>query len=64
VRARVTAPPVRGAANEALVRLLAKALRIGRSRVLIVRGATSRTKVVDVEGLTEEEVLTRLAPAD
>jgi len=61
VRARVTAPPVDGAANDALVQLLAKALRIGRGRISIVRGASSRTKLVSIEGLTESEVLDRLA---
>ena len=61
VRVRVTAPPVDGAANDALVGLLAKALRIGRGRVSIVRGRTSRNKVVRVEGLTEEEALALLS---
>lgn len=60
VRVRVTAPPVGGAANDALARLLAKTLRIGRSRVSIVQGRTSRTKLVRVDGLTEEEALERL----
>ena len=60
VRVRVTAPPVAGAANDALVRLLAKALGTGRGRISIVRGRTSRTKLVRVEGLTEEEALARL----
>ena len=63
VRVRVTAPPVGGAANDALVRLLAKALRIGRGRISIVRGRTSRTKLVRVEGFTEEEALERLGAA-
>jgi len=61
VRVRVTAPPVDGAANEALVRLLAKALSVGRGRVSIVRGRSSRNKVVRVEGLSEEEALALLS---
>ena len=63
VRVRVTAPPVGGAANEALTRLLARTLRIGRSRILVVRGRTSRTKVVRIDGLTDEEAMARLAAA-
>ena len=43
VRARVTAPPAGGAANDALVRLLAETRRVGRSRISIVRGAITRT---------------------
>ena len=61
VRVRVTAPPVDGAANDALVALLAKALGIGRGRVSLVRGRSSRNKVVRVDGLTEEEALALLA---
>ncbi len=57
---RVTAPPVDGAANEALVRLLAKALRVPKGAVTIVSGETSRTKVVDVADLDESEVRGRL----
>jgi uncharacterized protein (TIGR00251 family) len=47
---RVTAPPVDGKANEALCRLVAKAAGVPRSRVSVVRGQTSRDKVVRVEG--------------
>lgn len=45
---RVTAPPVEGAANAAVVALLARALRIPPSAVRIDRGAAARTKVVSV----------------
>lgn len=60
LQVRVTAPPVDGAANEALVRLLAKRLRVAKGAVTIVSGETSRTKVVQVDGLTEDEVRARL----
>lgn len=60
LQVRVTAPPVDGAANEALVRLLAKRLRVAKGAVAIVSGETSRTKVVQVDGLTEDEVRARL----
>ena len=53
---RVTAPPVGGQANLATVSLLADALGVAKSRVQIVRGHTSREKVVTVEFLTNEEV--------
>jgi hypothetical protein len=54
------APPVDGAANEALVRLLAQALSIARSRVRIAVGARGRRKVVEIEGLDRDELLRRL----
>jgi len=57
---RVTAPPLDGRANEALTRLLAKRLHVGRRSVKIVSGQHSRRKVVQVDGMTEEEVRARL----
>jgi uncharacterized protein (TIGR00251 family) len=60
LRVRVTARPERGAANEALVRLLATRLRCAPNRVEIVRGAGSRQKQVLLRGLTEAEVRSAL----
>jgi uncharacterized protein YggU (UPF0235/DUF167 family) len=47
---RVTAPPVDGKANAALCAFVADAAGVPASRVAVVRGATSRDKVVRVEG--------------
>jgi uncharacterized protein (TIGR00251 family) len=63
LRVKVTAPPVDAAANEALVRLLAEELGCPRNRVELIRGQTSRHKVVMVYGLGAEEVLARLQPS-
>lgn len=52
LRARLTAPPVAGAANEALVALLADRLHIPRRSIVIMRGAASRHKAVAISGLT------------
>jgi uncharacterized protein len=49
---RVTAPPEGGRANDAVRRLIARRLRVGPTRVEIVRGASSREKVVRVSGLS------------
>jgi len=57
LRVRLTAPPVEGAANEALIELLAKTLRVAKRDVRIVSGVTGRTKVVEVDGVTAEQVL-------
>ena len=56
VLVRVSAPPVDGKANEALRRLVAKALAVPKNRVRIVRGASSRDKTVRVEGADEAAV--------
>ena len=58
----LAAPPVDGAANAELVRYLAECLGIATGRVVLVRGAGGRHKLVQLEGLTEAEVLARLAP--
>jgi uncharacterized protein (TIGR00251 family) len=58
----LAAPPVDGAANQELVNVLARALGIAKSAVEIVRGETSKTKLVAVRGLAEDELRQRLAP--
>ena len=63
LRIKVTAPPVDAAANEALVRLLAETLGCPRGKVQLIRGQTSRNKVVKVHGLTAGELLRRLRSA-
>jgi uncharacterized protein (TIGR00251 family) len=57
---RLQAPPVEGAANEALVRVLARALGTPRSGVRIVRGDTARLKLVEIAGLPLAVVRERL----
>jgi uncharacterized protein YggU (UPF0235/DUF167 family) len=56
LQARVSAPPVGGAANSALIRLLADELNVARGAVRLVAGATGRHKLVVVEGLSADEV--------
>jgi uncharacterized protein (TIGR00251 family) len=56
---RLTAPPVEGAANDALLRFLSKALQVPRSAVTLVRGETSRDKVVRIDGLTPADLAAR-----
>ena len=51
--ARVKAPPVDGKANDALCRLVARAAGVAPTRVRVVRGASSRQKVLRVEGVEE-----------
>ncbi|RJQ38758.1 MAG: YggU family protein [Dehalococcoidia bacterium] len=58
---RVKAPPVEGRANDALLQLLGKALKLKASDLAIVRGHTSRRKTVAVSGLSEAEINGRLS---
>jgi uncharacterized protein len=57
----VTAEPVEGAANRALLSFLADRLGVPGSAVRLLRGATSSAKKVEVTGLSDEEVERRLA---
>ena len=56
LKVRLTAPPVAGAANAALVELLADTFGIAERSVTIVAGASARTKIVELAGVTEEHV--------
>ena len=60
LRVAVTAPPVDGKANHALVKLLAKELRVKRSCVEIAAGHSSQDKRVELIGLSRIEALERL----
>ncbi|HJW83202.1 MAG TPA: DUF167 domain-containing protein [Anaerolineae bacterium] len=56
LKVKLAAPPVEGAANAALIELLARQLGVRKSAVAIVGGIRSRNKVVRVEGITRERV--------
>jgi hypothetical protein len=60
LRVRLTAPPVDGAANAALVAFLADRLGLPKSAVSLVSGAAARQKTLLVVGLTPDEVRRRL----
>jgi len=59
LRVRVAAPPIQGAANQALLRLIADELGIARRSVRLVAGAAGRQKLVVVEGIDREQLLSR-----
>jgi uncharacterized protein (TIGR00251 family) len=56
LKIRLTAPPVDGAANEELVAFLSKFFVVGRKSVRILAGESSRSKIVEIEGITERAV--------
>lgn len=57
LKVRVSAPPVDGAANAALLAFLAKTLRRPRSSLRIVSGETARLKLVEIADLSDEEAV-------
>jgi len=60
LKVRVRARPVEGEANAALVKFLAKALGVSKSSVSVQRGGQSRTKMIEVLGLSDEDIRGRL----
>lgn len=60
LKARLTAPPVDGAANDALIVLLAQRLGLPKRAISIASGATGRQKIVEIAGMTEAEVAAKL----
>ena len=62
-KVRVAAVPERGKANDAVLALLAEALAIPSASISLVSGGSSRDKVVELAGLTLDEIDRRLAQA-
>lgn len=60
LRIRLTAPPVEGAANKALIEFIAASLGVKRGDVSISSGQKSRDKTLEIAGLTAAELAARL----
>ena len=60
LKIKVTAPPVDSAANELLVEFLADLLGISKSSVQILKGQTSRNKIVQIVGLKTDQILKKI----
>ena len=62
LQVRVAAPPVKGQANKELIAFLSQVLAVGKGALTIVKGHTSRSKVIAIDGLSREEIMRRLSP--
>jgi uncharacterized protein (TIGR00251 family) len=62
LRVKVSAPPIKGKANRELITFLSRLLGVGKGSVNIIKGHTTRNKVVAVDGLSQEEVMKQLSP--
>ncbi len=60
IKIRIAAPAVENAANEALVDFVAEALGVSKRFVKIVSGLSSRRKVLEIDGVTEEAIMAKL----
>src|SRR5947199_4759247 len=56
LKIKITAPPVDSAANEALVKFLAEVIDCPRHAIQLVRGGTSRHKVIAIRGLSADQI--------
>ena len=63
LKVALTAPPVEGAANEAIARVLADALGVPARAVTVARGSSGRNKLVDVAGIDAASAIARLTTA-
>ena len=61
LKARVSAPPVDGEANAALIKLIAKRLGVAKSAISIESGETARVKLLAIAGMDQDEMMKRLA---
>ncbi len=60
LKVRISSPPVDGAANKELVRLLSKHFGVSKSRVNILSGETSKTKQISIENLSVEDFIGKI----
>lgn len=56
LKVRIASPPVDGAANSELIKLLAKEFGVSKSNVDIIAGQTSKTKQIRITGITAEQI--------
>lgn len=56
IKIRLTAPPVDGAANEALIKFLADRFSVAKSQIEIISGHTGREKIIRINGIGTEDV--------
>ncbi|MFC1951632.1 DUF167 domain-containing protein [Chloroflexota bacterium] len=61
LQVRIAAPPVKGKANRELIAFLSQVLGVGKGALTIIRGHTSRSKVIAIDGLSQEELIRRLS---
>ncbi|MBF0529296.1 MAG: DUF167 domain-containing protein [Deltaproteobacteria bacterium] len=59
---RLKAPPVDGRANEALIKFLSGVLKVKPASLTVVSGHTGRTKIMEIQGLSIDELTDRLLP--
>jgi len=62
LKIKLTSLPVDGAANQACIKFLAKAFGISPSRISIIKGETSRNKIIQLEAMDQQTFMNTLTP--
>ena len=62
LQVKVAAPPVKGKANKELIAFLSKALGVSKGSITLVKGQTSRNKVIAIDVLNTGDIIKRLSP--
>ncbi len=62
LRVKISAPPSKGKANRELITFLSRLLGVSKGSVNIIKGDTTRNKVIAIDGLSRAEVIKRLSP--
>ncbi len=60
IRIKIAAPPVKGKANKELIDYLSRLLDISKDRLNIIKGHTSKNKLISIDGLSRGEILEKL----
>jgi uncharacterized protein (TIGR00251 family) len=60
MQVKIAAPPVEGKANEKLVKFLSDVLETSKSSITILKGLTSRNKVLSISGLSQEYISSKI----
>lgn len=62
LKIKVAAPPEKGKANQAVVKILAEKLALNEASITIVSGSTSQRKVIEIEGISPQQLSQALPP--
>ncbi len=62
LRVKISAPPVKGKANKELLAFLSQRLALSKDRIDIIKGHTTRNKIIAIDGMTKETALKLLLP--
>jgi len=61
LRVKVAAPPSKGKANERLIAFFSRLLGVSKRNISIIKGHTSRNKLIVIDGLSREDIMKRLS---